>query len=180
MLESLGMKHNCMACITGRFVKFKGLLLTPSWVSIVFCLGCNVASSDICHNDDACGSCEACIDGVCVAQPQNEACGVRDNDSSSEGFVAATASDGELDSEPSSVVITAVGAIDGAASYAKNCGDCHGPIDAIVMMPVEKRNVPDIRTAIVENTGGMNTPSLNALSDEELQAIVDAMAAANP
>ena len=70
--------------------------------------------------------------------------------------------------------------IDGAALYSQNCSDCHGAIDSIRLMPVNKRNVPDIRTAIAENKGGMDTPSLNALSDEELQAIVDAMAAANP
>ena len=90
--------------------------------------------------------------------------------------------DGELDSEPAVVNVTALDAviIDGAALYRESCQGCHGAIDSIRQMPVDKRNVPDIRAAITGNKGGMDTPSLNALSDEELQAIVDAMAAANP
>ena len=39
-------------------------------------------------------------------------------------------------------------------------------------MPVDNRNVPDIRTAIADNKGGMNTQSLISLSDEELQAMI--------
>ncbi len=91
-------------------------------------------------------------------------------------------SDGGLESEPATVTVTATDtvAIDGAALYTDNCFGCHGPIDSIRSMPLDKRNVTDIRAAINSNTGGMNRPSLTALSDEELQAIVNAMAAANP
>ena len=91
-------------------------------------------------------------------------------------------SDGALESGPAAVSVMAADTvtIDGAALYSENCQGCHGAIDSIRQMPVDTRNVPDIRTAIAGNKGGMDTPSLNALSDEELQAIVDAMAAANP
>jgi hypothetical protein len=67
---------------------------------------------------------------------------------------------------------------DGAALYAANCGSCHGPINAIRMMPASSRNVPDIQRAIGSNKGGMG--SLSTLTAQQLQAIVDAMRAANP
>jgi mono/diheme cytochrome c family protein len=103
-------------------------------------------------------------------------------DIAGEYIATLVVNDGELDSGPADVTVTAADAviIDGAALYSENCSDCHGAIDSIRLMPVDKRNVADISTAIAENKGGMDTPSLNALSDEELQAIVDAMAAANP
>ena len=68
--------------------------------------------------------------------------------------------------------------LDGAALYAANCSGCHGQITAIVRMPVSNRNVQDIQRAIADNRGGMGF--LSSLSVAQLQAIVDAMAAANP
>jgi hypothetical protein len=70
------------------------------------------------------------------------------------------------------------GGLDGAALYAANCGGCHGPITAIRLMPVSNRNVTDIQRAISGNKGGMG--SLSTLTAQQLQAIVDAMQAANP
>jgi hypothetical protein len=91
-----------------------------------------------------------------------------------------TVSDGQL-SGSASVTITAQGpstGLDGAALYATNCSGCHGQITAIVRMSVSNRNVPDIQRAIADNRGGMGF--LSSLSVAQLQAIVDAMAAANP
>jgi len=91
-----------------------------------------------------------------------------------------TVSDGQL-SASAAVTITVQAppsGLDGAALYGSNCSSCHGPITAIRMMPVSNRNVTDIRRAITADRGGMG--SLSALSDAQLQAIVDAMAAANP
>ena len=91
-----------------------------------------------------------------------------------------TVSDGQLSSS-ASVTITAQGpstGLDGAALYAANCSGCHGQITAIVRMPVSNRNVQDIQRAIADNRGGMGF--LSSLSVAQLQAIVDAMAAANP
>lgn len=69
-------------------------------------------------------------------------------------------------------------ALDGAALYAANCASCHGPINAIRLMPVSNRNVADIQRAISGNKGGM--AFLSTLTAQQLQAIVDAMRAANP
>jgi mono/diheme cytochrome c family protein len=91
-----------------------------------------------------------------------------------------TVSDGQASSS-ASVTITAQApgsGLDGAALYQSNCSRCHGSITAIQMMPVSARNVPDIQRAIAANRGGMG--SLSFLTAAELQAIVDAMAAANP
>ena len=68
--------------------------------------------------------------------------------------------------------------LDGAALYASNCQGCHGPITSIRLLPVSNRNVPDIQRAIGSNKGGMGF--LSTLSVAQLQAIVDAMAVANP
>jgi len=91
-----------------------------------------------------------------------------------------TVSDGQASSS-ASVTITAQApgtGLDGAALYSTNCARCHGAINAIQMMPVSNRNVTDIQRAIAANRGGMG--SLSVLSTAQLQAIVDAMAAANP
>ena len=68
--------------------------------------------------------------------------------------------------------------LDGAALYTANCAGCHGPITTIRLMPVSNRNVTDIQRAITDNKGGMGF--LNTLTAQQLQAIVDAMRAANP
>jgi hypothetical protein len=68
--------------------------------------------------------------------------------------------------------------LDGAALYAANCGSCHGPINAIRLLPASNRNVADIQRAIGNNKGGMGF--LSTLTVQQLQAIVDAMQAANP
>ena len=70
------------------------------------------------------------------------------------------------------------GGLDGAALYVANCAGCHGSITAIRLMPVSNRTVADIRRAIDANKGGMGF--LSTLTDAQLQAIVDAMQAANP
>jgi len=91
-----------------------------------------------------------------------------------------TVSDGQASSS-ASVTITAQApgsGLDGAALYTANCSGCHGAINAIRSMPVSNRNVADIQRAISENRGGMSF--LSSLSVAQLQAIVDAMAAANP
>ncbi|RPI12950.1 MAG: cytochrome c [Lysobacterales bacterium] len=67
---------------------------------------------------------------------------------------------------------------DGAALYAADCAGCHGAITAIRSMPVSNRAVSDIQRAITENKGGMGF--LSRLTTAELQAISDAMRAANP
>lgn len=91
-----------------------------------------------------------------------------------------TVSDGQASSS-ASVTITAQApgtALDGAALYSTNCSRCHGAINAIQMMPVSNRTVDGIQQAIAANRGGMG--SLSFLTVAQLQAIVDAMAAANP
>ena len=91
-----------------------------------------------------------------------------------------TVSDGQASSS-ASVTITAQApgsGLNGAALYTDNCSGCHGPIDAIRLMPVSNRNVTDIQRAISADRGGM--AFLSTLSGAQLQAIVDAMAAANP
>jgi mono/diheme cytochrome c family protein len=88
--------------------------------------------------------------------------------------------DGALDSAPASVKVTATAviALDGAKLYADNCSGCHGAINAINRMARDKRSATDIRNAINSNKGGMSF--LSGLTDEEVQAIADAIAAANP
>jgi hypothetical protein len=91
-----------------------------------------------------------------------------------------TVSDGQAASS-ASVTITAQApgtGLDGAALYQSNCSRCHGAINAIRMMPVSNRNVTGIQQAIAADRGGMG--SLSSLTVAQLQAIVDAMAAANP
>ena len=66
----------------------------------------------------------------------------------------------------------------GRMAKEMDCSGCHGAINAIRSMPVSNRNVADIQRAISENRGGMSF--LSSLSVAQLQAIVDAMAAANP
>lgn len=68
--------------------------------------------------------------------------------------------------------------LDGAALYSTHCSGCHGPINAIVRMPVSNRTAADFRRAIDGNKGGMGF--LDSLTDAELQAIADAIRAANP
>lgn len=79
-----------------------------------------------------------------------------------------------------SVTITAQGATpspDGAALYTSSCSGCHGPINAIVNMAVTNREATDIQRAIDQNKGGMGF--LGSLTGAEVQAIADAIAAAN-
>ena len=68
--------------------------------------------------------------------------------------------------------------LDGAALYTSNCSGCHSTITAMRSMPVATRNLTDIQRAIANNRGGMGF--LRSLSVAQLQAIVDAMKAANP
>jgi mono/diheme cytochrome c family protein len=68
--------------------------------------------------------------------------------------------------------------LDGAALYASNCSGCHGAIGAIRAMPVSNRNVADFQRAISSNKGGMGF--LGTLTVAQLQAIADAIKAANP
>ena len=124
-----------------------------------------------------------------LAIPSGSAAALVSPDSSTPSFTADVAgtytatvevSDGQL-SSTASVTVTAQAAppsLDGAALYASNCALCHGQITAITRMPVSNRNVTDIRRAIDSNRGGMGF--LSSLTDAELQAIVDAMRAANP
>jgi len=68
--------------------------------------------------------------------------------------------------------------LDGAALYSSNCSGCHGAINAIRSMPVSNRTAADFRRAIDANRGGMGF--LSAMTDAQLQAIADAIRAANP
>jgi hypothetical protein len=68
--------------------------------------------------------------------------------------------------------------LDGAALYASNCAGCHGSIGSIRLMPVSNRNVADFQRAISSNKGGMGF--LGTLTAAQLQAIADAIKAANP
>jgi hypothetical protein len=83
--------------------------------------------------------------------------------------------DGELDSDPDSVTVTAttVIAIDGAQLYADNCSGCHGPLAVSTKLGA---SAAEIQNAIDQNIGGMGIPSLEALTPEEIQAISDALA----
>lgn len=69
-------------------------------------------------------------------------------------------------------------AIDGAALFAARCSGCHGPINAIRQMPVSNRTALGIQRAIDANRGGMSF--LSTLTAAEVQAIADAIKAANP
>ena len=68
--------------------------------------------------------------------------------------------------------------LDGAALYASNCSSCHGAITSIRSMPASNRTAADFRRAINGNKGGMGF--LSVLTDAQLQAIADAIRAANP
>jgi len=95
-------------------------------------------------------------------------------------IATVTVSDGQSSSTASVTVTAQIASstLDGAALFASNCAGCHGPITAITRMPVSNRTVSGIRSAITSNKGGMGF--LSSMSDAELQAIVDAMRAANP
>jgi len=69
-------------------------------------------------------------------------------------------------------------AIDGAALFNSRCSGCHGPINAIRQMPVSNRTALGIQRAIDANKGGMSF--LSTLTAAEVQAIADAIKAANP
>jgi mono/diheme cytochrome c family protein len=62
--------------------------------------------------------------------------------------------------------------------YADNCAGCHGPVNAIRMIPASNRSASDIQRAIDSNKGNMGF--LSRLTAAEVQAIADAIAAANP
>ena len=83
--------------------------------------------------------------------------------------------DGEFDSDPDSVTVTAttVIAIDGAQLYADNCSACHEPLATSTKLGA---SAAEIQNAIDLNIGGMGIPSLEALTPEEIQAISDALA----
>lgn len=92
-----------------------------------------------------------------------------------------TVSDGSLDGTASVVITASVvppppPAIDGAALYGQKCQGCHGPIAPIFSR--NARTASNIQAAINSNKGGMG--SLSALTTAEVQAIADAIRAANP
>ncbi len=80
--------------------------------------------------------------------------------------------DGELDSDPDSVTVTAstTPVIDGFALYAEFCEACHDPI-----AESEKRgaSAAEIQGAIDQNKGGMGF--LDFLTPDDVQAISDAL-----
>jgi len=80
--------------------------------------------------------------------------------------------DGELDSDPDSVTVTAstTPVIDGFELYAVNCEGCHDPIAVS-----EKRgaSATEIQDAIDDNKGNMGF--LDFLTPDEVQAISDAL-----
>ena len=79
--------------------------------------------------------------------------------------------DGDLDSGPDSVTVTATTALNGAQLYADNCSGCHGAL------PVSEKlgaSAAEIQTAIDLNVGGMGF--LSFLTPAEVQAISDALA----
>jgi mono/diheme cytochrome c family protein len=89
-----------------------------------------------------------------------------------------TVSDGSL-SSTATVTITAQApgtSIDGAALYAAKCQGCHGPISPIFSN--NAKTASRIQGAIDTNKGGMG--SLSTLTAAEVQAIADAITAANP
>jgi len=83
--------------------------------------------------------------------------------------------DGQLDSDPDSVTLTAttLNVIDGAQLYADHCEICHEPLADSTK---KGRSALQIQTAIDLNIGGMGTPELEALTSAEVQAISDALA----
>jgi mono/diheme cytochrome c family protein len=90
-------------------------------------------------------------------------------------------SDGQLQSAPATVAVgvsTAAAGPDGARLYADNCAGCHGAIDAIRMMSPGRRSASNIQDAIDRDRGGMRF--LSRLTAAEVQAIAEAIAAANP
>jgi mono/diheme cytochrome c family protein len=89
-----------------------------------------------------------------------------------------TVSDGSL-TGTASVSITASAAppaLDGATLYTQKCQGCHGPIAPIFNR--NARTASNIQTAINSNKGGMG--SLSTLTAADVQAIADAIRAANP
>ena len=80
--------------------------------------------------------------------------------------------DGELDSDPDSVTVTAstTPVIDGFELYAVNCEGCHDPI---AVSEVRGASAFEIQDAIDKNKGNMGF--LNFLSPAEIQAISDAL-----
>jgi len=125
-----------------------------------------------------------------LTRPAGSAAALSAADTSSPSFIADVAgvytaqlvvSDGQAQSAPAAVTITARAAPvgpDGARLYADNCAGCHGPINAIRMIPASNRSASDIQRAIDSNKGGMGF--LSRLTAEEVQAIASAIAAANP
>ena len=86
-----------------------------------------------------------------------------------------TVNDGELDSEPDRVLITAEAAaaeLDGEALYNDYCAGCHSD-EPFATAP--NWTAAQIQEAIDRNRGGMR--SLSGLTAEEIQAIADALAA---
>jgi hypothetical protein len=80
--------------------------------------------------------------------------------------------DGDLDSAPDSVTVTATtAALDGAQLYADNCEACHNPLATSTKLG---RSAAQIQGAIDANIGGMGT--LRGLTPAEVQAIADALA----
>ena len=67
--------------------------------------------------------------------------------------------------------ISTGGALDGASLYATNCELCHNPLETST---VANQSFNQIKGAVANNFGGM--ASLGALTDEQLQAIADALA----
>lgn len=125
-----------------------------------------------------------------LERPPGSAANLSAADTSTPSFIADVAgvytarlvvSDGELQSAPASVTVTArtpPAGPDGAVLYADNCAGCHGPVNAIRMIPASNRSASDIQRAIDSNKGNMGF--LSRLTAAEVQAIADAIAAANP
>jgi len=64
--------------------------------------------------------------------------------------------------------------IDGAALYATNCAGCHATDGSGGIGPdVRGTTATAIQTAIDTNAGGMGSAALQALTQEEIQAIAD-------
>jgi len=82
--------------------------------------------------------------------------------------------DGQLDSDPDSVTVTASTPVtlDGVQLYADNCEGCHNPIASS-----DKRgaSAAEIQDAIEKDKGGMGF--LSFLTADEIQAIADALSA---
>jgi hypothetical protein len=84
--------------------------------------------------------------------------------------------DGQLNSAPVTVTITAGALLDGAALWTKNCSGCHGAITGGIGRKAASAAL--IQNAINANRGGMGF--LKTLTAAEVQAIADAAKAANP